>query len=262
MKSEYHSKSAAYPRAIVAGAVLAVAVATLPVTAFAEASYEAFGFASLGLLPLDDPPEGFSSVDLNEPDTDATGNAVATIVENTAAPVDEVSSFTLQNLGVSGSAGPSLAGDSSSDASVKTSMSLTLLPNGTDDTVSINWGFDYDLYVSASTSSVFDDAGAKASLTLGAYIESDTAFEELILLPLTELKLDGPGELFKVDYIFGSIDVQPGNILSFYVDLDVVGNASSTQVVPVPAALVLFCSGFAGLLGMGLRRRTAGRLNA
>jgi hypothetical protein len=120
---------------------------------------------------------------------------------------------------------------------------------------------DYLLSTIASIDNpALEAVGATARVLVGVF--DFTTFEQTTLFEQS-FELLGPGDLFSSTAgvpIAGEIVVPGSGSVGFNVDVYADGVAIST--VPVPAALVLFCSGFAGLLGMGLRRRTAGRLDA
>lgn len=262
MKTARLSDSRPPLHAAAVGALFVLGAATLPGSALAAASFEAYGFASLDVTldaagsivalggSVDDAPT-VEPIGNATTDTDTVGSAETQILADTVMAFD---TFTMQNVGVAGEALPSAAADSSAFASATSSTSLTFENFGTVAAM-LDYTFDYSASVIADIGdSAFDAAGATASILFGIFDfltgEETPLFQEV-------LELVTAGDLSVLDAFEGSVEVAPGGFLGFFVDVDVEGLAITTEeesgpALPVPATLLLVGS---GLLGLALQRR-------
>jgi len=224
----------------------ALALAMVPGSALATATYDAEAFTFLGLEYGAD-IAGVGAVDLDDPYTETKGNADAVILADSVA-ANGFSS--LQDAWVTGEANPTGGAGSTSFASLDTATSITLTNTG-DEEAFVSAVFDY----SGSASTWLDDlaneaAGAGVSVLFGVIDFATGAVEDLVNIAITET--DDPFE----GAINPEFSLSPGQSIGLFVDVSVDGLALSVkepgQGVPVPATLALLGI---GLLGFALRKR-------
>jgi hypothetical protein len=233
------------------GALFVLGAATLPGSALAAASFEAFAFAALSVTPDQSITALGGAIDDDTSGTATAGNASAQILVDQVFAFDE---FTLQDAGVAGEALPSVGGFSSADAFVTSSTSLTFANSGSE-TANIAYELDYSADVFAALDDpALDAAGASASILFGT-IDFGTGIQTTLLEEILDLVTSGQDSVLSA--ITGSVPVAGNSFVGFFVDIAVEGLAITTEqesgpALPVPATLLLVGS---GLLGLGLQRR-------
>lgn len=243
------------------GALLVAVSSTLPSSAFAEATFESYGFAAVSVdggevfIPLG------GAIDLDTSFLEAIEDATAVVEVDEVLVFDD---FTLQDAGVSGSASGLPGADASAFAELLTSTSVAFV-NTSDETAFLPYVIDYSANVFADADDLANEAVAASAQVLFGYFDFATGLEVFLVDEL--LELTEPGALEVLSALEGEIEVPAGGAVGVFTDVNVDGLALSTDpgdeeppiVEPVPAissaGLLITLAGMLGLGGFNARRR-------
>ena len=229
----------------------ALALAMVPGSALATATFDGFALANLS-LEYDAPINSLGgAVDQDDAFTDEQANATALILADFVSADDFGASHDVQ---IQGEANPTGSGSVAS-AGVFTSTSVLLENTGTGD-ASVFAAFDWFALASATLDDLVNEsAGVSVSIVLGTLdfftgVTTELVNESIDLLTAGGDSLSGQ---FSEELVVGA-----GEFLGLYVDVNVEGIAISVrdpgQGVPVPATLALLALGF---IGLAARRKVA-----